>query len=183
MLFYFFIVSVLAEIQANLASKIWHTNLPGLYVYTAIEFIAFSLVFYWHMQNKRGWRLFISINIVVLIGVAVAEAVNTKLNTPNDISRGYASVFLVVYTLRYLYHLFAKDDIRYMWEYPMFWLCAGMLIYFGGNVLYFLTRTYLIDQAAHLEWAYDYFHGVLNIIAYCLYAQSFRCLGKHQTEI
>lgn len=182
-LFYFFVISALTEISSIIAIALWRNNLPGLYIYTALEFSAFSLVFYQHTRKGDIGRKVIGINMVILILIVLAEFMCNGMSKPNDISRGYSSSFLSVYTLCYFYYLFYKDDILYLWEYPMFWICTGMLIYFGVNTLYFMTRSYLLNQAANWEWGYNYFHGALNIIAYYLYAQSFRCLGKRKTAL
>jgi hypothetical protein len=177
-LFYFFIVSFLFEIQASLAAEIFHNNMPGQHLFTIVEFMAFSAVYYLHSRRSIA-RYLIIINAIVFMGIAIAGVVSKGINMPNDLARGYSTVSLIIFTLIYFYHLFTIDDTRYMWEYPMFWVCVGMLIYFAGSVLYIMIRSELIHNVP-LERNYADLHRALNIIAYCLYAQSFRCLGKQK---
>jgi hypothetical protein len=179
-LFYFMIANVLFEIQALVAIEMFHNNLPGLYLFTFIEFLVFSTVFYLNTRKNSIARLLIIANVVVFIGIAVTEAVHNQMKIANDLSRGYSSACLIIYTLIYFFHLFTTDDIRYMREYPMFWICIAILIYFGPNVLYFMERSKLIKEYPSVEWGIDMFHGMLVIIANCLVAQSFICLKKYR---
>lgn len=183
-LLFFFIVSILFEILGEVTRKVYHNNMPGQHAYTVIEFLALSTVFYLHIQKNSLARYLISINTIIFIGIAFKNAFYDcgGYMVPNDLSRSYSSVSMIVYTLLFLYYLFQKDDMMYMWEYPIFWICAGTLIYFGGNMLYVMIRSKLIYNAP-TEWIYHDFHALLNIIAYCSFTQSFRCLRKQKKEI
>jgi hypothetical protein len=180
-LFYFFVIASLFEIQASITAAIYHNNMPGQHIYTVVEFLALSTVYFLHMQKNSIAQYLISINTIVFIGIACKNAFYDSggFMVSNDLSRSYSSVFMIVYTLSYLYYLFQKDATLYMWQYPMFWFCTGTLIYFGGNILHIQIRKELIHDIA-MERLCQNFHALLNIIAYCLYTQSFRCFGKQK---
>jgi hypothetical protein len=178
-LFCFFIVALLTEIQAEVLRQLHYNNLAGLHVYTVVEFFAFSMLFYWQTL-KNSLRLLILFNILVSIVLAVINAWFVGLKDHNELSRSYAAISMMVYALVYLYYLFTIDDTRYMKEYPMFWICIGMLVYFAGNALQFSTKMYMIKQDKGLSQGFNNVHDALNIIAYCLYAQSFRCSSKQK---
>jgi hypothetical protein len=181
-LFYFFVISMLFEILGEITRRVYQNNMPGQHAFTLVEFLAFSMIYFLHIQKNSLARYLIGINAVIFIAIAVADALYiSSLKDPNDLSRGYSSAFITVYTLGYFYYLFQKDDIRYIWEYPMFWVCTGALVYFAGNALYSMFKSYLLIKAADIEGISHLGHTTLNIIANCLYAQSFQCLGKQKT--
>lgn len=176
---YFFIIAFLTEIQAALTKGIWHNNMPGLHVFTVIEFLAFSTFYYLQMQESSRLRHFILINIALHIIVALCDALYINgIFKPNDVSRGYSSAFIALYSLINLYRLYQNDEPLYIWEYPMFWICIGALIYFGGGLLYFMMKNYLLKVNPGIEWLTNLSHVSLNFIANCLYAQAFRCFRK-----
>jgi hypothetical protein len=175
----FFVFAMLTEIQAEVLRQLDYNNLPGLHVYTVVEFFAFSMLIYWQTQ-KNSLRQLIAANLLVLITIAIAIAWRQGLKDFNDPSRGYAAVSMMVYALGYLYYLFTIDDTRYMEEYPMFWICIGMLVYFAGNALQFSTKMQMIRENKDLSKGFNNVHAALNFISYCLYAQSFRCSSKQK---
>lgn len=181
-LFYFFVLCILFEIMASYLKWKYKNNMPGLHVYTIVEFLTFSMVFYLHLQ-KSGWlrRLMIINAIIFLIAAIITMCRNAWI--PNDHIRSYSAACMILYTLGYLYYLFNKDDTHHMQEYPMFWICIGILVYFATNYTYFIANGYLLKEHIKVDWWFHFLHAGLNIITYCLYAQSFRCLGKQKTAI
>lgn len=178
---YFFILTVLFEIQSIIAIEIWTNNMPGQHLLTVVEFLSFSILYYSHTR-KRTLRLLITINALIFFTIAIWDAIwGRGIWISNDLARGYAASSMIVYVLGYLYYLFTIDDTRYMWEYPMFWICIGALVYFAGNSPYILSKLQLIETNLGVEWLFHLVHGGLNIIANCLYAQSFRCFKKQET--
>lgn len=177
--FWFFVLSIGFEIVGRLTTIIYHNNMPGLYVFNLVEFLAFSRMYYLHFQKNSKMRLLIAVNAVVFVGIAIADAFYiSDIMKPPIISRSYASAFILIYTLISLFSLFQKEDLHYSWEYPMFWVCIGALVYFGTNTLYFMLMSQLLLKAPDIEkWSY-HAHAAFNIIGNCLFAQSFRRFNK-----
>lgn len=150
-----------------------------MHLFTLVEFLTFSVVYYHHFQKNSVLQLFIGINTIVFIAACLADAffVNS-IWMPNTLSRSYSSISMICYALAYFYFMFSKEVTQYSAEHPMFWLNIGAIIYFGCNTLYFMLNNYLINRAVHTANFSLYFHAAINIIANCLYAQSFRCFRK-----
>ena len=181
-LFYFCVAGVFSEIVGKVGTVIFRNNMPGQHVYTVIEFLSFSAIFYLNVE-RRNLRMLIGVNAFLFFAVALLDALRIHgLSNPNDLSRGYASGFIILYTLGYLYYLFTIDDTRYMWEYPMFWLCTGALAFHAGTVLYGMSKIYLLINAPKIEWASHVWNATLIIISKCLYAQSIRCVKKQKMK-
>lgn len=181
---YFMIASLVTEIQASITRAVFHNNLPGQHVFTLLEFMTFSMLYYMHLRKGSLMRSLIVINAFVFIGIAIADATFVHgITKDNSLARGYSSAFIVLYTLIYFLQLFRKDEGRFLKDYPMFWICTGALIYFGNNTLYFTIRGLLLAKDTRTEWFGHLVHAGFNIIAYCFYAQSFRCFRNQKSAI
>lgn len=182
LLFYFFLFAVLFEVQAEIARRVFQNNMLGQHLYSIIEFIAFSAVFYMQLQKKNRLRYLMVANAIVFLSIAIANIILASDKT-NDWSRGYSSYSLILYSLCYLYHLFTIDDTLYMWEYPMFWYCTATLVGFAPSALYIVTKGRLLVLAPETEKIFQLGYDTLNIIVSLLYAQTFRCLGKYKQQM
>ena len=180
--FWFFVLSTGFEIQARLANNILHNNMPGYHLFTLVEFLAFSVIYYLHFQKKSKMRLLIAASAIVFVSIAIADVFyfNNIMKQP-VISRSYSHIFLVLYSLVFLYTLFKKDEMEYSWVNPMFWVCIGALVYFASSMLYFMLKKFMMDNVPELERFTYHLHELFNIIGNFLFAQSFRCFKKTKT--
>jgi hypothetical protein len=179
MLFAFLVLSVFFEIQANITAKLFHNNMPGLHLYTLIEMIIFSFVYYFNWSSKKILRLLIVVNAIVFIAIAIADAFFINgLKAPNTNSRPYAAVSLAIYALVYFYDLFNADSHLYSWQQPMFWFSLSVLLYFGLNTFYFMLANYLFNTYT----IGSYTHAAINIVSNCLIAQAFKCHRRSTTK-
>lgn len=182
-LFYFFVASIGFEAQASILKRVYHNNMPGLHLFTLVEFLVFTTVFYHHFRKNSPLRLFTGINTIIFLVVWPADAffINGLWHS-NSLSRSYSSVSMIGYTLVYFFFLFRKDMPEYRSDHPMFWISTGALLYFGANTFYFMLANYFIIDTAPAEYSVA-FHAVINIISNLLYAQSFRCFRKQEMAL
>lgn len=176
LLFWFLIASILFEIQASVLKEVFHNNMPGLHLYTFLEFITFSTLFYSHFTKNKTFHWLLILNIVAFIVISIADAMFINgIWKPNGLSRTYSSVSLVILSLLFFYQLFADVQEFYIWEYPMFWFSAAILIYFGLNIFYFMLNNYLIKNMYSVAFNGMRVHAAINILANCIFAKSFAC--------
>jgi hypothetical protein len=175
-LFYFFIATVGFEAIAEIMKYTIKNNMPDLHAYTLAEFLALSVVFYFNFRKDSILRLFIGINAIAFIGVAIADAFFiSSIWEWNTLSRSYSSVSLIGYSLVYFFFFFKSVSGEYSVAHPMFWVSTATLFYFGTNTLYFMLNTYFKSQSYNVAVISVYTHATINIIAYSIYTQSFRC--------
>lgn len=156
--------------------------MPGLHLFTFIEFLTFSFVFLVFFRRKKSLSKLIAGNAVLFVILAVADAFFVHgIWTVNTIARSYSSISILGFALIYFYFMFRLDERNYTIEHPMFWISVGTLVYFGSNTLYFIFREDLIARGATALLLGGVIHGILNIVANYLYAQSFRCFNRKTT--
>ena len=176
---YFFIFSLFSEIQASLFKYYFHNNMPGLHFFICVEFSFFTYMYASYFIKRKLIRIVILINLFIFLLLAITDAfLINDIWHPNTLSRTYASISLVAYSLIFFYFLLKDDISYYSWEYPMFWINIGVLLYFSVNLFYFMMIKYLIENAEYTGKIGLYMHGFVNLLANILYAQSFRCRMK-----
>lgn len=181
--YHFLVLCIFFEIQAVLLRVFYQNNMPGLHLFSIAQFIALSVVYYYHFKMHPIMRSLIVVNIIVAFLIAIADAclINGVLQS-NTVSRSYDSGWVMIYTLIYFYQLFQRDTSNSSVEEPMFWFSIGVLVYFANNIVYFMIRDYLLNHAKTIEsFGYSIYLS-LNIIVHLLYAQSFRCFRRWKTE-
>jgi hypothetical protein len=177
-LLYFFLASIGFEVQSIVLIDLYHNNMPGLHLFTFVEFLTFSFVFSVFFRRKKRLSQLMIVNAVLFVLLAVADAFFVHgIWQVNTIARSYSSISILAYALIYFYFMFRLDERNYTIEHPMFWVSVGTLVYFGSNTLYFIFREDLIARGSTALLIGGSIHALLNIIANFLYAQSFRCFS------
>jgi hypothetical protein len=181
-LFYFFLLCLGFEILARELRVIYGNNMPGLHLYTIVQFLMFSVVFYHQFINNKNLQRLILVNCVIAFVIALSDALFTSdIFHSNLISRGYCSTFIILYTLICFFQVFSEDRPFFNRDNPVFWFNIAVLVYFANNLLYFMFRDYLLIHASKVETFSYCIYINLNIIAHLLYALSFRCFRKWKT--
>ena len=182
-LFYFFLLGIGFEVLARQLRIIYQNNMPGLHLFTIVQFLMFSVLFHAQFSGSKNLQRLIYCNAGVALAIAVAEAFFLNgIWQSNLISRSYCSAFIIAYTLIYFYRVFSGNRTSFSRYNPESWFNIAVLIYFGNNVLYFMFRDYLLLHEPAVENLSYGLYVTLNIIAHLLYAQSFRCFKTWKTE-
>lgn len=182
-LLYFFIFSGIVEIQASVFKSIISNNMPGLHLFTVVEFMAFSFTYYAYLSKHKNLKLIIPVNFLIFIALAFFDVFYLNgIWQPNTLSRTYASFSMVIYASVFFYYMLKEDLSYYSWQYPMFWISIGVLLYFSVNIFYFMMIRYLTANAVSVGRLGLYTHGFINLVANILYAQSYRCIQKQQIQ-
>ncbi len=183
LLLFYFLICIGFEILAAATRIIYNNNMPGLHLYSIVQFLAFSTVYYYHFSERSVLRQVILFNGIAAFIIALADALFIDgIMQSNTLSRSYGAVSMIVYTLIYFYQLFHQDTMHNNRYDPVFWFTIAVLVYFGNNLFYFMLKRYLLVNAKDVETFSYYMYLSLNIVAHFLYAQTFRCFSKWKTE-
>lgn len=178
--FYFFVFCAGMEISSDIMKSMLTNNMPALHLYTLVEFLVFSFIYYSHFEDSK-LRLFVKINTMIFVAVWLADALLIDgIWNWNTWSRSYSAISVLCYALIYFYFLFQKDSKQYNTRHPMFWTGIGTLVYFGANPQYFLSFQKFMAADAALASTITFIHAALNIVASLFYALSFKCFKKQE---
>lgn len=172
--------SFLTEIIADLFVT-WTGNNMGVYhFYTLFEFVIIILVFHYGYERFLNQKVLIGL-VVVFLGVWALESWNTKLLAFNSLSTTLEGIILIILSISFFAVTFRRLDIPNLSSHPIFWVGAGILIYFSSNFLLFAYHELLVrvteklgpENQSYFEiW---FIHSFMNIALNLFYTRSLLC--------
>ncbi len=145
-------------------------NYPLYNIFTTIEFVFYSLLFYSHFKKESlKWmiRIFIPFFILsVILNMLFIQGLTKTFNTYTFL---LGSFFIVICCCCYFYESVLPDKIdQQLSKQPFFWICSGLLIFYLGSVIInalfeFLRSNDLREEGKKI---YGIINHSLNVILY-----------------
>jgi len=151
-------------------------NLGMFHLFTFVEFIFVSIIYYRLLKSIRVVRYAIlALGLFFMTASAYILFKQEYFDQYNSTQRGIEQLIILVYVLLFLY-LFSKrlPEERHLLK-PYFYLSIGWLIYFSGTFVIFLDAYGYIDLSRFLNWSV---HSVLNIFLNAIYFAVFWMAGR-----
>ena len=140
-------------------------------VYTIIEFILLSAIYY-HEMNLNLIRKIIRYSIPVYIVYAILYIFFFKdfdLFLPDLILVStFYFIIIAVYTFISLIEIRNSNNL---FSYPFFWINTALFMYFSGTM--FITVAYNIVSMYEVWQLWPYFHNTLNMSKNLIFAYAF----------
>lgn len=174
--FYLLLGSIINLVAVKLAAS-HRNNLPLLHVYTVVEFVTLSL-FYWNvLPGRRIHRLLLLCCILFVIACIVNACIPQHILSFNSYTRSAGALIIIGYALYFFNVLVDRDYDHFFDRLPLFWMNAGILLYFSGSLLLFLFHVFLMGHELLDIWAWR-LHGLLVLIMYFLFTKGFLLCRK-----
>jgi hypothetical protein len=176
----FFLVSSLFDWVLEL-TKMWTTNnLPAIHLFTIISIVFFAAIYY-HAFFKPVFKTAIIIlsafaMLIVIFNIIFIEGI---WEYPS-LSITVLSVLLICFSLAYFYQIFNRQEFVHIEKQGLFWINAGVLLYFSINIFLFMLLRKII--ASHQQEGYFMIHIITNIIANILYTVGLLCKPQKTTS-
>jgi hypothetical protein len=169
-----FAILLWAIVAISFSSRIYtemtnQNNMPFFHCYILVEYLLLLLVFR-HMFNRSikdlvWWILAGGFSIVWLVNIFAGEG---WWGFPDYIHALEAGVVLVIISIWFRKML--KEKIISKPEHTFeFWICAGLLIFFSGNLLLFIFPKFLLNARKEVFAAVWVMSSILIIILYTFY--------------
>ena len=157
-LFYFLIISVLTEL---LAHTLIFLNLGAqgtYYVYTLCEFVFISS--FYRMFFKNHFRpLVIDSLLFLIIPMSILQAYFTSPINADNYLLTTESFLFTCYSLYFFFFILKNLIFENLLNAPVFWINAGVLFYFTGNLCIFIFSNYI---ALHITEKYSLLYNVIH---------------------
>lgn len=137
------------------------SNLPVFHIYTILEF-SFIFIFYMFFYKQYFKFPVFYLALPVFYFVTYIDYKVNGLNSLDNFSVTVeSSVFIVLSLLSFafLLHNLIYENVLAL---PFFWINSGILIYFSGNILLFISDKSLPPADSYL--LFQVIHSPLNII-------------------
>lgn len=154
----------------NIASGLWimlwgkENNLPVLHLFTVIQFSLIIWIYQKFLQHYiSNTKISLLIGAFAVFGLINAAWIDGIFYL-NPHARAIQSIILLGVILFYFTHLLRSMEVKELEKEPLFWISAGMTIYFSGSFLIFLFSNYLLQTNEVLYSIYG-IHSILNVVA------------------
>lgn len=175
LLAWFFVVSGLFDL-ASVITDHWNIrNLPLFHLFSVVNLLFLS-AFYHRIIQGRRWRqaIWVAAGLILLFTLYRAVLPGGLWQFPSAVMTAQCGLFMAL-ALLYFYQWLHQPVLTAIEHNPLFWVNAGVLVYFSGNLFLFMLQEWIsrTPQPHHANyWA---IHSVANIVANLLYAIGLLC--------
>lgn len=174
-----FVSCVLLEIAGMIMKAESRNNMPAYNLVPFAEFYFITMLYMHYFSGRKYYESFFAVCTAVFTAIALLDLFLIHgFKMPNTYAHSLESFILVVYSLLYFYDHFTRAALVNNRLSPMFWVNAGVFIYFPVNMVLFLIANYL--NRHNVDFANQAFnmHSVFNIILNVCFAWAFICFRK-----
>ena len=155
-------------------------NMPLSHLYTLLEYLLWSLIYYQLFQASKARHLILGLMAVFAIFVFINALCWQSIYSYNSYSRSVEGLLLICFALGWFYKVFTESHIQRLEQHPFFWVNTAVLVYFSGAFLLFIFSLfiYTMNKRNALEaWA---LHGIFLIFHYLFIAIGIWKKANHQ---
>lgn len=163
----------------NLKTK--QNNMPFFHVYILVEYLMliqiFKLFFKGYIKDRIWLLLAVGYSTIWFVNVIFLEG---WWAFPDYIHILEALVLLVIIAI-WFRKMLKEKVIKKPERTFEFWVCAGLVIYFSGNLLIFIFSKSLIGYGNEVFYAIYNFNSALIILLYIIYTVALLWMKKAKT--
>lgn len=98
----------------------------------------------------------------------------------NNYSRTLESIFMIFFSLSYFYKIMQTLDSDNLVKEPMFWLNAGVLLYFSANVFIFIFSSFVSKYSIELNLVIWTIHSFFYAIFFIMLSAALWVVPQHK---
>jgi len=180
-LFFYVVTSFVFEYFSQLKWAIRQfnpeTNAPFYHFFTPVLFIFFVGIYQQFLKDFTSFRVdyFLAI-FFILFSLWNAILGDGILNFPG-LSLGLYAFLMMLIAVSFFLKLLTALTVERLEKEPMFWINSGVLIYFSGNFLLWLTMNYLLKDM-NVSYSIFKISIILGLLLNILLSIAFVCRPK-----
>jgi len=138
-------------------------------IYILIEFFFFVVIYRMVLVSDLWKRVILYSAIVFAILFVLNLFFFWESDKMSSYIRSLESILIIVFTLAYFYQAIENLLVPSLNQDPMFWVNTALLVYFSGNLIFFIISNYLLEQSRQLLMEAYLIHSILIIIRNLLF--------------
>ena len=168
---YLVVLTLLALVVTAMAMWLQRQHRPNLFlapIDTAIEFTLLALMYRLSLRELAISRLIPALVAVFLMGTALTYRPRLDTAEFSPVQRFIEGVVVLAFVFYYFRReIMRKVVTRHLERDPMFWVSTGLLLYFSGNLLIFLTSNLVLKYSPaisrHVWTVHAMLYAFLNV--------------------
>lgn len=163
-LFLLSIVAIVTEITNAVHAFFVVNNYYIFHLYTIVEFSLICL--FYHRFLKQYFRDLVTIPIILIF--LISAYIDFKINGLakfDNFSISFEAIILSCYALFSFYYILKHLLFENLLNAPVFWVNAGIIIYFSGNLILFVFTNILFrDYSEKYTIVWNSIHSITNLV-------------------
>lgn len=151
-------------------------SINSMFLINSFTILEFSLLSIFYLRFFKGYyppKLFYVLIVLFTCLVIFSSFFINEITVIDGLSYSVESLIFMAYSLFAFYLILKKLLFQHLLESPFFWINTAILIYFSGNLFFFLFSTYLQKFNIKDFGTFYALHSVLNITYYILISIGF----------
>ena len=147
------LLAIMSFTSDTIMTTMWSYELNNMWVgnlYILCEFWLLTGIYQQKIQSlrfKRGLR----IAQIAFVGGACIYAITSDSITLTSRMRTLESALLLLLSVFYFYETMQNLDSENLFSEPMFWISAGVLLYFAANIFIFVFVQYITKYSVDVN--------------------------------
>jgi hypothetical protein len=150
-------------------------NMPSIHINMIVSILFFSVIYYKLFVKPVLKKITIVLSVIALI-IALYHSLN--LQEYPSVSKTAMGILLIFLSLTYFYQLLNPEKFVDIEKQGLFWINAGVLIYYAVNIFLFMIFTQIPIENRH---NYYIINSITNIIANILFSVGLFCKPQKAT--
>ncbi len=169
----FCLMSVLLDMASLVIGYLkMRNNLFLMHLFDLLAVLFFTLIYYHAFYKPVLKKITLILAGVTLLIMIINEIFIESIRVYPSISNTILCMFCIPLSLIYFYQIFSLQEFVHIEKQGMFWINAGVLIYFSVNIFLFM----LFNKISSAERSnYYMMQSVSNIVANLLYSVGLLC--------
>lgn len=141
-------LAVLGEIVGYITVSVMRVknNVPIVHLYTLLEFNVIALFYLVYFRGFYGRLLVPGMMLIFTVLVVLNSVFLQPLFSYNTYARSLEGVLVIALSLLGYYKLLAELPTKRLDQSPIFWINTGLLLYFAGNLFFFILGNALLKE-------------------------------------
>jgi hypothetical protein len=150
-------------------------------IFTTIEFMYYSLIFYHILQKGSLKKAVIIVAIIFLIFTCVNIFMIQGFHRFHTISYRAGAIMVAVWCFLYFRQLLQSSEHIVLIKNPFFWMSTGLLFFYLGFFFYFSAFDYIVYKKIKFgKELWDILRETLNILLYSCFVIALICPRKNR---
>jgi hypothetical protein len=156
----------------NLFLKARYNNLFLMHLYDLMAVVFFTLIYYHAFFKPALKKVTLILGGITLLIMISNEIFIESIWMYPSVSNTILCLFCIPLSLIYFYQILTRQEFVHIEKQGMFWINAGVLIYFSVNIFLFMLFNKISSAEMH---NYYMMQSVSNIVANLLYSVGLLC--------
>jgi hypothetical protein len=170
----FCLLSIIPDLAGiiNLFLKARFNNLFMMHLYDLMAVVFFTLIYYHAFYKPVLKKITLILGGVTLLIMISNEIFIESIWVYPSVSNTILCLLCIPLSLIYFYQILTRQEFVHIEKQGMFWINAGVLIYFSINIFLFMLYNKIGSTEMH---SYYMMQSVSNIVANLLYSVGLLC--------